>query len=79
MALSVLCYSVFRFAMTKCDILFQTLTGDGIVVNNTLLHEVDRNLPPKKTLDSLALAFANPNIKKIVIRKLDDFKDGDLF
>lgn len=79
MALSVLCDSVFCSAMTKCDILFQTLTGDGIVVNNTLIHEVHRNLPPKKTLDSLALAFANPNIKKIVIRKLDDFKDGDLF
>lgn len=79
MALSILCDSVFCIVMTKCDVLFQSLTGDGIVVNNTLIHEVDRNLPPKKTLDSLALSFANPNIKKIVIRKLDDFKDGDLF
>ena len=66
-------------ALSKYEILIQQITERGIVLDSRVVNDIDRNLPPKKTLDVVDGAMRNPNVKKIIIRKITDYKEGDIF
>ena len=66
-------------ALSKHEILIQQITERGIVLDSRVVNDIDRNLPPKKTLDVVDGAMRNPNVKKIIIRKITDYKEGDIF
>lgn len=66
-------------ALSKYEILIQQITERGIVLDSRVVNDIDRNLSPKKTLDVVDGAMRNPNVKKIIIRKITDYKEGDIF
>ena len=66
-------------SLSKHEILIQQITERGIVLDSRVVNDIDRNLPPKKSLDVVDGAMRNPNVKKIIIRKITDYKEGDIF
>ena len=66
-------------SLSKYEILIQQITERGIVLDSRVVNDIDSNLPPKKTLDVVDGAMRNSNVKKIIIRKITDYKEGDIF
>lgn len=61
------------------ELLIQQFSKDNLLLASSIVKEVDRTLPAKKTLDILDGALRNQNVKKIIVRKLSDYKEGDIF
>lgn len=65
--------------MSNFELLLQYITKDNLVLNQHIIKEPDTHLPAKKTLDSIDVALRNKQVRKIVIRKLSDYQEGDIF
>lgn len=61
------------------ELLIQQFSKDNLLLASSIVKEVDRTLPATKTLDILDGALRNQNVKKIIVRKLSDYKEGDIF
>ena len=65
--------------MDKFRIMVKQITGQGLDYRTNIINEPNSYLPAKKTLDLIDLALRDRSVKKIVIHKLSDYKEGDIF
>lgn len=61
------------------DIYIKATKGDGSLVKQCIVKEQSRVSPKKKTIDLLDVLLSDITVKKIVIRKLTDLQEGDIF
>lgn len=65
--------------MDYFEIFVKGLKSDGTVIKSVIVKEQNRYLPKKKTLDLLDILLSDSVCNKIVVRKLSDYKEGDIF
>lgn len=68
--------------MSKYDHLelqIQQISKDNLVLRDNLIIEPHRYAPLKRSLDLLDRCLRDVNVRKIVIRKISDYKEGDIF
>lgn len=61
------------------EIMIRQFSKDNLLLSSVVVREIDRTLPAKKTLDIIEGALRNQNVRKLVVRKLSDYKEGDIF
>lgn len=66
-------------ALNDFIIQIEERSKDNLLLTSKIVRENSRNLPAVKTLDILDSALRNINVRKIVIRKLSDYIEGDIF
>lgn len=63
----------------RYEVMIQQFSKDNLLLSSQISVEPNRYAPLRKTLDILDGALRNQSVRKIVIRKLTDYKDGDIF
>lgn len=63
----------------KFSCLIQLQNKNGSAIRTFQTNDLSRNLIPKNTLDELTLALMDKHVHKIIVTKIIDYIEGDLF